>query len=584
MESDMGLMINTNTSSLTAQRRLTSSSGSLSRSFERLSSGLRINGAKDDAAGLSISMRMTAQVRGTQQAIRNSNDTISSLQTAEGALEETTNILQRMRELSVQAGNRTLNVSDRAAIQSELEQLKSEINRINETTTFNGAKLFSQHKTNSLAQTYKDNGRLSSFGEVTYDTDDDLSHYAAGTYAGALSVEEAAERRSYVIDGMKKSWLARAEDRIQEYFGFGGAGYDIAVDFTEEDGDQPGGSAAFVAGPKNPLRLHVDLNDVEMDDDNVGERLIAHELVHAVAFANDLIQPATLADGTTAAGWFNEGLAEFIIGGTERLFDSDYDLNNAFNTGSFGSANPIDYGAAFVAVATLHQDIVDNQAGEGIKDLLRELSTNGNDLDAAFAATTSFTSVQNYIDSFLPLGSAVETELKDNYQNGDYDTGAVGGLFDDQEALTHETVITDGSISTQGKHGGVKSYAQIGANVGESLDVTISSFNTDAMDLTSLDVTEFEYVDFAISGLDDAINYVSAQRAELGALQNRLESTINNLSTTQENISASRSRIMDADFSQETTNLTRAQIIQQASVSVLAQANVQPQLALSLLG
>ena len=139
----MGLYINTNLSSLNAQRQLTSTSNSLGRSFERLSSGLRINSAKDDAAGLSITNRFTAQIRGLNQAVRNSNDGISLAQTAEGALNETTNILQRMRELSVQAANDTNSDSDRASLQAEVAQLKDELNRISETTNFNGNKILS---------------------------------------------------------------------------------------------------------------------------------------------------------------------------------------------------------------------------------------------------------------------------------------------------------------------------------------------------------------------------------------------------------------------------------------------------------
>ena len=139
----MGLYINTNLSSLNAQRQLTSTSNSLGRSFERLSSGLRINGARDDAAGLSITTRFSAQIRGLNQAVRNSNDGISLAQTAEGALNETTNILQRMRELSVQAANDTNNDSDRASLQAEVSQLKAELDRIAETTNFNGNKILS---------------------------------------------------------------------------------------------------------------------------------------------------------------------------------------------------------------------------------------------------------------------------------------------------------------------------------------------------------------------------------------------------------------------------------------------------------
>ena len=139
----MGLFINTNIGSLNAQRQMTSTSRSLGRSFERLSSGLRINGAKDDAAGLSITTRFSAQIRGLNQAVRNSNDGISLAQTAEGALNETTNILQRMRELAVQASNDTNNDSDRGSLQAEVAQLKSELDRIAETTNFNGNKILS---------------------------------------------------------------------------------------------------------------------------------------------------------------------------------------------------------------------------------------------------------------------------------------------------------------------------------------------------------------------------------------------------------------------------------------------------------
>jgi len=569
----MTLMINTNTSSMLSQRMLTSSSNTLSRSFERLSSGLRINGARDDAAGLSISMRMTAQVRGTQQAIRNSNDTISKLQTAEGALQETTNILQRMRELAVQAGNQTINASDRQAIQSELEQLKAEINRINETTEFNGSKLFSQHKTTSLSQTYEDNGRLDHF-TVTYDTDDDLAHYPAGTYSGALSLEEAAERRSAVIDGMKKGWLKEAEDMIGEHYGLYGSGQTIAVDFTEDSdpdfSDAPGGFAAFVGGVK-PIRMHIDLNDFEVGDNESGgtpnmysDRIIVHEMVHAVMNAN----------GISQARWFNEGVSEFIHGAIDTrtiTFDNSFAATDP---------NDVNYGEAYVAAAALHEDIK-AQGGEGLKDLFTELKA-GNTLDTAIANTTQWASVNAFTASFN--ASVNVTTLATLQALGDQgDTGAVGNLIDGNEIKGAEDVVADYSGPTAAKNGGVSSSAQIGAGVGQELSYSVSSFNTDAMDLTSLDVTDIHNVDFALTGLDDAINYISAQRAELGALQNRLESTINNLSTSHENISASRSRIMDADFSQETTGLTRAQIIQQASVSVLAQANIQPQLALSLL-
>lgn len=557
---------------------LTRTTGTVGRGFERLSSGLRINGAKDDAAGLSISARMTAQIRGSSQAVRNALDSVSLLQTAEGALEETTNILQRMRELSVQAGNQTLNAGDRGAIQSELEELKSELNRINESTQFNSKQVFSQHRAVSTKQTYERNGLLNKFGAVKYDIDDDLQHYPAGTYSEVLSVQEAAERRSYVIDGMKRGWLQESERMIAKHYGLYGHGETIEVDFTQEDGDfadAPSGVLAFVSGD-GPMRMHIDLNDFNITDEASGgdptlyhDRIIAHEMVHVAMNSNGLRQSG-------ADSWFNEGAAEFIHGAIDTRVIT---LDDSFDATSSADIN---YGEAYVAVAALHQDIK-AQGGAGIKDLFDELKS-GQSLSQAIGATTQWADGASFLAAFTVTGGLGDATLADlNALRLQGDSGGVGNLIDGNPALDAEEVVNDEFIDDAPSGGGTQLTMQIGANVGEELDISISSFNADAMDLTTLDVTDIHRVDFAIAGLDDAISYVSAQRSKLGALQNRLASTVENLNTATENLSASRSRIMDADFASETSQLSRAQIIQQASVSVLAQANAQPQLALSLL-
>lgn len=573
----MGLFINSNLSSLRAQRMLTSTTRTVARSFERLSSGLRISAAKDDAAGLSITSRMTAQIKGSTQAVRNALDSVSLLQTAEGALEETSNILQRMRELSVQAGNQTLNANDRVSIQAELEALKSELNRINESTQFNKQQVFSQHRAVSTNQTFDRNGLLHKFGIVKYDIDDKLQHYPSGTYSEVLSVQEAAERRSYVIDGMKNGWLQESERMIAKHYGLYGHGETIEVDFTEEEGevaDAPSGVLAFVSGD-GPIRMHIDLNDFKITDEPSGgdptlyhDRIIAHEMVHVAMNSNGIRQSGS-------DRWFNEGAAEFIHGAIDTR---SITLDDSFSVVTGASIN---YGEAYVAVAALHQDIK-SQGGNGIKDLFAELKK-GKTLSEAIGNTTQWASGADFITAFTAtsLGSDTLNDLTQLKLQGD--SGGVGNLMDGQPALDAKEVVNDFFIDDPPSGGGTHLVMQIGANVHEELEISISSFNTDAMDLTTLDVTDFHRVDFAIAGLDDAIHYVSAERSKLGALQNRLTSTVENLNVATENLSASRSRIMDADFAFETSLLSKAQIIQQASVSMLAQANAQPQLALSLL-
>lgn len=396
----MALTINTNVASLNAQRNLGTSQSDLNKSMQRLSSGLRINSAKDDAAGLAISDRMTAQIRGLNQASRNANDGISLAQTAEGALQESTNILQRMRELAVQSANDTNSDSDRASLNDEVVQLRAELDRIASTTEFNGRNVIDGSMTDATFQ--------------------------VGANAGA------DQTISFSIDS------ARSAD-------LGEQSTDYAAEITE---------------------------------------------VNAALTAQGVTFTAVAGQGTDGN-----------------------DLNIIITDNGDG-------GAPVVSVS-----------GDDIT-ITGDITTTGTLTTAEIAAAINDSDEA----SALVVASGGDTTLATVAASADL----AGGV--DFEAAVGTTTMNNVSVLTRSE-----------------ASVTIES------------------VDAALSEIDTI-------RGGLGAIQNRFESTIANLNNVSENLSAARSRIMDADIAQETSAMTKNNILQQAGVSILAQANQAPQLALSLLG
>jgi flagellin len=534
------ITVNTNVSSLNAQNRLSTVSSRLSTHFERLSSGLRINGAKDDAAGLSISTRMNAQVRGTQKAIQNANDNISFTQTAEGALNEVTNILQRMRELTVQASSNILNVSDRESIQGELTQLSSEINRINESSTFNGKQIFSQHKTISTGTSEANPDGFN----ITYD----LTNVGpAGSVATAF----------------QESWLREGVERVEQYYGIKAKGRNLTIDFTS---GQP--FAGQVAQTGDDLTLTIDTDDVGADDN--GFTVAMHEIAHAVMFAADV-------DGST---WWMEGTAQFMEDG-ESILKAQVDASSeaaiaAQDIGTWdGSLDH--YASAYGAIRYLHEQIKLQGNEDGVKAMMSELSAGGS-LDDALG-------VAGYVNeaSFLADWAAKGEAFIGTMDLENEDIGIIGGYDADKGAIVTRADIVSGiKLFENAKEGGIKVNMHIGSSSADTLSMTVGSFNTSALNL-NVEVIDFADTDGLLRNIDIALDQVSKQRSTFGAMQNRLESTINSLQVFEENTSESRSRITDADFASETAGLTSAQIIQQASTAVLSQANTNPQLALALL-
>ena len=496
----MAITINTNVASLNAQRNLSASQTNLAKSMQRLSSGLRINSAKDDAAGLAISDRMTSQIRGLNQATRNANDGISLAQTAEGAMQESTNILQRMRELAVQSANDTNSASDRASLQSEVDQLKQELTRIAETTTFNGKKLLDGSMISAQFQVGANAGETISFG-IGSARATDLGNHSLTTNnatAGGIEVATAANADSQANNVKAQTLTVVGKEGSS------------TVDVTAGD------SAAKIAEAVNTKS---------------GETGVT-----ATAKTTATLSGLS-ADGSVTLNL--QGTNTTAIGITATVLSSD--LSNL--------ASAINEQAGNTGItATLSDDkksiTLEQSAGYDIK--VSDFS------HGAGAGTIALTGSET--------GAQTLTHVTT-------DSSTVGGQVSFSSSasfnVTSDKAAADGSLFAT---------AAAGANVS-----TLQSINT-------LDITSVDGSSKAIEAVDGALMQIDNMRGDLGAVQNRFESTIANLQNISENISAARSRILDADIAQETSKMTSQNILQQAGVSILAQANQAPQLALSLLG
>jgi len=557
------LTVNTNISSSFTRRQLESNSTALGTSLQRLSTGQRINSAKDDAAGLQISNRLTSQVRGLNVATRNANDGISLLQVAEGALQSVTDALQRIRSLGLQAMNGSNGASERAALDQEAQQLLQEINRVNETTTFAGRKVFDQ---------------------------------------GTFSVLGDLDQRA-VLNALKGFWISEGEQRVFDAFGLTADGAELEITFTNDSSSQTLASVSGTSGAGGKIFdqvLNVNLAYFDASSlPNGGstpqytDRVIAHEMAHAVM--------GRTMNFAGLPSWFIEGSAEALQGADERLAgDTAGGTNTAAILAAFNADDvsaSAGYSGGYAAVRYMHEEIK-AAGGKGIKDIMGYLQQNsGSTLDQALtnASKGAFSSLADFNTQFNADAATYVAGL--DLSNAD--TGAIGGFdADGGNVLTAENVLPNqgtglpGSkgfklvepelFNANGVGGNTITQFQVGAQAYETIQIGFSAFSVDAMALSRLELSQTPGL--AVMDIDDALAYIDRQRGYMGALQNRLESTINNLQSIAENAAASRSRILDTDFAAETSNLVSRQIIQQAAQSVLAQANQRPQAVLSLLG
>jgi flagellin len=718
----MPLYINTNIASLNAQRNLLSSTGELNKVFARLSSGLRINSAGDDAAGLAISNRMTAQIRGLNQSIRNANDGISVSQVAEGAMDETSNMLQRINELAVQAANGTNSDSDRQNLQEEIDQLLNEIERIAQQTEFNGWPVLNGETDPLVFQVGDREGRTitveladaradtlmaqpqladpnSSEGiyNPTIDglkitapetqlagsrlfssTAAQLVHVVANATSsdselGSALAEDVANNMFTVLDNDDASTLAEAleeaiaspsptlqalidygdetveasqsvdgmvDSLIEELVNFPDANLITAVQTAVKDvindgiGDSK--SASTISTELQAVLLtYTDTSSTVHTDEALVDTFLTETDTDILAAAALAMQGLT-ADGSTVIS--GGGSVENAIGaliGVETITDSD-------STVTSDQARVIG-AATYAANKTYTTEGVPTDYKELAGDTTGLIATTTTGemtevVDRAIeGATISGTTIPARVDD-VPVGNimdviaAFDSTISANQEIEEIAAAAVEADQSGRLTLAEAKIIAAAGLAAADPSGTVAKAATAAQNMslvlaardaaaaaagqptgGEMITVPewmidtsgSNSFPPDPLvDVTGASIPTDPTLEFdppmtdatnpALSGQDAAgrmistvlaaLDRVSSTRAEMGAVQNRFESNIANFSNVVENVSAGRSRILDADIAEETASLTRLAIMQQAGTAILAQANQQPQLALQLLG
>ncbi len=507
----MAQYINTNVSSLNAQRNLNRSQSSMNTAMQRLSTGLRINSAKDDAAGLAISERFSAQIRGLDQAMRNANDGISLAQTAEGALGELTNNLQRIRELAVQSANATNSASDRAALDQEVQQRLAEIDRIATQTAFND-------------QTLLDG----TFGNATFQVGANVGQTISVTLNSSMRTLSIGKTADYVSDAAYDSALAVGQQ---------GAGVDgnplLDGDITIAIGS--GDAQAVVAAVA--------------EDADAGLTTASAQAKAKAINSSGISGVTATADTTVVVGFTGVTGDDYSL----TINDQAIYTNRDFSGTGEGTLSASDFISAVNA----------NASATGVTASF-DSGTNQVTLNAADGRDIILT--QDQAGGASATGLTTGVDASNNTANADFDPNGQGTAITARGSIrltAAEQIVIGGTA------------ARIG--------FTATTFALGASALNTASVTTVANANTTITRIDAALQSVSGLRSQFGAIQNRFESTIANLSTVAENLTASRGRIQDADFAAETAALTKAQILQQAGVAVLSQANAQPQLALSLL-
>ena len=729
----MSLRINQNVLSIQTYSNLTQTTSRLEKSIQKLSSGMRINSAADDAAGLAISEKMRRQVRGLNRAVLNAQDGISMIQTAEGALNESQSIVQRMRELAIQASNDTLTGNDRLEIQKEVNQLRSEIDRISQNTEFNTKKLlngsqsalisstsksvngivtgnangggdynvsiallsggisqmqrsqvFTDKNTGELAdgstklqdisQFYDSNGSFSLSSPqqltltgnsedalITIDAQMSLNELAAAIQQALTSEAGLGIRNSNAgVVGTAISGISGIGGYIQLASGSVGDQGDFSISGPQSVVDALG-FAETRKSENNLVQLTLtdgmgNVSNVRTSSDRASGLLGGidlHFTSQAAQIAGNggiveglrLTAPQTFTvsaggatlNATIAAGdWSMEGIARSLNDqidtvGIDGLSASvvDGQIRIAYEPPTATNNSTITISAA----AADELGIVNQQKSgfvEGDKDTSKEISgfslyhtTTGTlvtftltDDDGDSSVITAYTTADTpqtadlvEINAFIASANAQlntdDVQARIDAVNGslaftstrvgqeNQDSGAVRSLVTlavsdadarDTFGLTNGTAKGTGDTNFRIHVVDNKPQFQIGADQGQSMQISIGDMSSRALGIDKLDMTSVDGAQESLAKLNKALDTISTERSKLGAFQNRLEYSINNLRNTSSNLTSAESRIRDADIAQEMIEFTRNQIVSQSGTAMLAQANMVPQSVLSLLG
>jgi flagellin len=578
----MPQIINTNVASLNSQRNLNRSQGDLATALQRLSSGLRINSARDDAAGLAIAERFTTQIRGLNQARRNANDGISLAQVAEGALQSTGDILQRIRELAVQSANATNSAGDRAALNSEVQQLTQELQRISTSTEFNGQRLLDGSFTSAQFQVGANANQSITATSANFQTS------AYGNFRiGAFVANTTAGPGDMVAGSINAT--GSSTNRAQPTRPSGGAGSIVAA---------PGTLTLSTASGNVPVRFAAGAsardvaNQINATDSGVRASAITQFVLGGAAD-----QPAPTA-GSPTAGRLHQGrtytffMASDVSDPTGAVAPQSY-VTVSFTIGGSAPGDDVTSSDQLNAAVQAFNDVAGKTGFTAEIVRVESNGTNGNSYAIA---------LHNETGADLRMSAANGDDVVRFEDVGVLDGDTTNSLGAGANGVASAVTIGQLADNTLGWQGGdgtwITGELVLDSDRAFSIDSTndgaggnVFLTNDDggtvaAGQLQKVEALDISTVDAAIRSLslvDSAIAAVSNQRARYGALQARFTSTITNLETTAENLSASRSRIQDADFAMETAALTRAQILQQAGVAMLAQANQVPQNVLQLL-
>ena len=538
----MALTVNTNVASLNTQRNLNTSSKGLDTSLQRLSTGFRINSAKDDAAGLQISNRLTSQINGLNVATRNANDGISLSQTAEGALQQSTGILQRMRDLALQSANGSNGATERAALQGEVSQLQQELNRIADTTSFGGRKILD-----------------GTFGSQSFQVGANAFETISVSIGAASASRIGANRFNSSVAAGTASQAGIAASSVADYTAM--TATDIG--FASSPADSSG------------LTLKGKLGTASVA---LANGTSARELSNAVN--NVAGSTGITADARTVVRLQNTGGGAFT--NTQTAGNISFTL--------YGSNNAKEGDGVSISVAMQDwgdlsglADAINKETGRtGISakvlndGTLEMTSENGDDI-----GITEYNAEAIADDG---TSTTVTAEMQNMAFNGD------NGL-DDTNSDASDTVGAVAALTGAGN--GAVATGQVRFESADAFEVenfdTIDGGNQAASVFSTLEAVDEVDISTAVGAqnalgiISAAISNIDSQRAQLGAVQNRFDNTIANLQNISENASAARSRIRDTDFAAETSELTKNQILQQAGTAILAQANQLPQAVLSLL-
>lgn len=578
------MRINYNVSSIIAKNALNNNDMRLSASTQRLSSGYKINSAKDDAAGLAISRKMNAQIKSLQQANKNANDGLSVVNTADGAMMEIHDILQRMNELSIQSANGTNSDSDREQIQLEIDQLIQEIDRIADTTQFNAQNLLD----GSFAYkgyTNTENVKVMSYSDgvqdgiyimdyLTYYHYEDKTTYSKG---GEDTTDDRYGIRS--ADDIKAALYGTSEiddykqnTSLYEQTLINGSGevkpFSESTRVTLEDDEY------VILKADNDFEVKLVLNDSELNPANTIKTDITTTTITTKCYHSVAVEAP---DGN-----------KYTILELNNAVETDADGNTVTSSG--GEGTQIFTSSREAGLGDLEENFAEyfETAYPGCKVDVTGFEIDDTATPEEFTMTVSITETDNN-GNVTVREEDIDLKL---YQETDSDGNVINKSLDSYLYSTTETTKTTYNIGEKGNEeqsitldltGMGPMRLQVGANEGQIIEIEIPALNAVNLGVEDLDITTEASATAAIDIVGKAINQLSSVRAKIGAYANRIEHTITNLNTTEENMTASYSRIMDVDMATEMTEYSTVQILVQASTSMLAQANERPQQVLQLI-